>query len=137
MRKAIRLFSLLVAACLLSSCEVVDSQLLQKSREFFPKAEVYKVRPDTVQIETHIGNVSRKLVEEIFRNMLTQKGADIRQGFQVAGYRWLILGFDEYNAVWDLWYPQMFLVMDPQESGAWAMRTWGYIPDFKSMTVLR
>jgi hypothetical protein len=136
--KKVRLSLIFVLTVIfLSSCDVVDSKILEGARDYFPQAEAWKVRADTIQIETHVGNVSRKFVQETFRAMLAQKGGDIAQGFQVAGYRWLILGFDDYNAIWDMWQPQVFLVLNAQEMAGWCMRTWGYIPDQKTITVLK
>ena len=116
-------------ASFLSGCEIVDSKLLSGSREYFPKAEVLKFyRPDIVQIETHVGNVSKKFADKTFRAMLQgREGRDLMNGLQLAGYRWFVLGFDEFNVVWDT-QAGYYTVLDADEYVAWAQRTWGYVP---------
>lgn len=96
--------ALLAVAIFQQNCpkEFADGQFKSTVREYFPRAELYNPRPDVLHIETHVGNVTPKFGTETFQALMAQKGGEIRAGMNFGDYRWLILGFDDFNIVWPL-----------------------------------
>jgi hypothetical protein len=119
-----RLATVLLVSLLLTGCEFVDSQILKGAREYFPRAELVRPHRQVVHLETHVGNITRKFAAEAFRAMHQQKGRDLGIGLSLAGYRWMILGFDDFNVVWDT-SSQQFWVLDSREFGGWQLQVFG------------
>ena len=100
--KYIQLTTAAVVLLLLCGCDAVDSQILQTTRAYWPKVELFHPRRDIVLLETHMSGITAKFAAETFKAVLDEHGKDLRMGFQVSGYTVLILGFDGYHVVWSL-----------------------------------
>jgi hypothetical protein len=129
MRTAILLVSLTAA---LFSTACLEKEVVKNAREYFPKADVSRVGPLMLHVETHVGNVSRKLCTEITLAMIQKKGADLSMALSIDGYRYFSLGFDEYNVVWDM-QSQTVTTMDPSQAGQWFIQTFGYQPEMEKL----
>jgi hypothetical protein len=106
-----KLTALLALAVILQqdSCQqMVDTKALTGAVKYFPKAKIIKCYPTILHIETHVGNVTREFATFAMDNLLEQ----YRQEFEsvparvAGGYGWVILGFDDYNAVWRVGSPK-------------------------------
>jgi TonB family protein len=116
-------------ALITTGCDFVDDKVLAGSREYFPMAEVYKLNPQMIHIETHVGNISGAFAKKTFDAMLaTPEGGQLRTFLPLAGYRWFVLGFDAFNVVWDL-RAQRYYVLDPGQYEKWFTRTIGRWPE--------
>lgn len=111
---------------LLAGCPMVDSQMLSGTREYFPNAVIYKPRPDVMHIETNVGGVTKQFGKEFFDAMWRQRGQSMMQGLQWGNYRFLIIGFNEFNIVFDRAVPYQYQILDAREFGWWSQRTFGY-----------
>jgi hypothetical protein len=113
-----------VTLCL-GGCEFVDSKVLTECRKYFPQAEILHPRREILEIQTHVGNVSRLFAAKTFETMYADKGKKLARAASIAGYDWVILGFDDFKVVWNIRDTTSFLVMSPLEFDAWAGRTFG------------
>jgi TonB family protein len=129
-RKHIFLLSIVsLFALITTGCDFVDDKVLAGSREYFPKAEVYKLHPQMIHIETHVGNVSGAFAKKTFDAMLaTPQGEQLKTFLPLAGYRWFVLGFDDFNVVWDL-QAKRYDVFGPGQYKNWFTRTIGRRPE--------
>jgi hypothetical protein len=114
----------LIALCL-TGCEVVDSKILAGCREYFPQTEIKHPRRDILHIETHVGNVSQRFVAKTFQAMHAERGKDLALAASVGRYRWIIVGFNDFNVVWNPRDGTDFSVMDPTAFQTWARQTFG------------
>lgn len=87
---------------LLSGCEVVDRTVLQQAQAYWPQAELFHPRRDTILIETRMSGISVQFAGDVFKTMLAQHGQEMRPAFQASGYTILLLGFDGYHVLWSL-----------------------------------
>jgi len=74
----VRKFALAIIAAvsllLWCGCEMVDQQVLEKVRAYWPQAELFHPRRDTVLIETHVSGITAEFAKETFKAMLAQHG---------------------------------------------------------------
>jgi hypothetical protein len=103
------------------SCQQrVDSEALTGAVKYFPKAKIIKCYSNILHIETHVGNVTKEFAGFAMDHLLQQH----RQEFEsvltrvVGGYEWVILGFDDYNAVWKVGAPEATTI-DLAEFTSW------------------
>ena len=101
---------------MLCGCDAVDSSVLEKAREYWPQAELFHPRPDIVLIETHMSGITGQFAEKTFRAMMIENGRELRQAFEMSGYRVLILGFEGYHVVWSLPRERFWVLNDAQYS---------------------
>ena len=95
-----------------TACPIVDSSILLTSREYFPKAELYKFHLPMIHVETHVGNVTRKFVSEVFQKMASgSQGKQLLIAMRLSGYRWdtstnqhFVLDATQYSS----WFHQTF-----------------------------
>ena len=108
-----------------SAGKKANQAAFQEARVYFPKAEVIRCGPSGVvlQIETHVGNVSRQFVGETMSAFLqkTRPQLDHWSSLWLGGIVFLIVGFDDYNAVYKNNSPT-FSIMDSNESRDWYRR---------------
>ena len=118
----------LIPALQQQSCQqMVDPQVLQKSREFFPKAYIQKCFPDILHIETRVGNVTPEFGAKVMQALLQgEEGRKLQTGMQIGNYRWISLGFDDFNILWENGSPQ-FEIVTPHDAVQW-MSTHGKTP---------
>jgi hypothetical protein len=119
------LLPILALTFLLAGCDLVDSKLESETKAYFPAAEIVKPRRDVVHVETHVGNISREFAAQVMNSMLGEHGRDLSMGFKMSGYRWLILGFDSFNVVWDIANPSWFQVLNVRQFSLWVRATFG------------
>ena len=116
--------------------QMVDGQVLQEVRQYFPRAEIHKCFPDMLHIETRIGNISAKFADETFRTMMAgARGPQIHRGMTMAGYRWLSLGFDDFNVVWTNGGNP--IVLNRASAVSWMVATYGRVPAPGSCVYIR
>jgi len=103
-----------VGLLFLCGCEVVDRNVLETARVYWPQAELFHPRRDTVLIETHMSGISGQFAAKTFKAMLAENGRELREAFLVSGYTILILGFDGYHVVWSL-QRERYVVLDQNQ----------------------
>lgn len=95
---------------------VIQDKTAQGIREYFPDAEVMNVLPCVLTIETHVDNVSAKLITEVAHSLFTSPQArQLTLGMEVAGYNYFILGFTHHTIVYDRIGARYF-VFDAQQT---------------------
>jgi thiol-disulfide isomerase/thioredoxin len=116
-------FLLTVVTCFsfltITGCELVDSQVLEKTRAYFPAAEIIKPNAGLLHIETHVGNLSEKFIAEVFVKMRQENGRALALAMAASRYRALVLGFDGYNVVWVPSVSYNALITTPAQYAAW------------------
>lgn len=121
---ALILFALLFSA----ACPMVDSNILQSAREYFPDCIVIKPRPDVILVQTKVGGITQKFAGETFRAMLDRQGQKLSGGLALAGYRFFMLGFKDFIVIWDTNQPQIFWVFDYPQYVRWWRQMFGALP---------
>jgi len=95
---------------------IVQGKAAAGIREYFPEAEVMNVLPCTLTIETHVPNVSKKLLIELAHRLFhSQEARELVLGMELAGYNYFILGFTYNTIVFDR-YRSMYYVFDSVET---------------------
>jgi hypothetical protein len=122
------LTALIPVTLCLTGCEFVDSKVLTECRKYFPQAEILHPRREILHIQTHVGNVSGLFATKTFEAMYADHGKKLAMAASFAGYRWIILGFDDFKVVWNVRESTSFLVMSPPEFDAWARRKFDTAP---------
>ena len=67
------------------SCDLVDSQVLERTRAYFPSAEVIKPHPTVLHIETHVGHLSERFISEVFVKMQQESGRELGLAMAASG----------------------------------------------------
>lgn len=100
--------------CSLST--MVQGKTAEGIKEYFPDAEVMNVLPCVLSIETHVPNVTRKLLIEIMKGFANSPQAgQLDMGMQLAGYNYFILGFTTNTIVYER-YRHIWWVFDSVET---------------------
>lgn len=101
---------------------LVGGKAAEKFREYFPEAEVVNVIPCVLSVETHVDNVSRKLIVELAQKVFAMP--EMRQlviGMEISGYNYFLLGFTYHTIVFDR-HRGVYYVFDAEETGRFFQR---------------
>lgn len=111
----------LVVALQQQQCDVsavIQGKTQEGVREWFPDAEVMNVLPCVLSIETHVANVTPKLITEVAKAFFSSPQAkQLTVGMELAGYNYFVLGFTRNTIIYDR-YGGRWYVFDSQQTGS-------------------
>ncbi|MGH7259949.1 MAG: hypothetical protein ACREI9_04625 [Nitrospiraceae bacterium] len=84
---------------------LIDSKSVDEIRKYFPRAEVTKVLPCVLSVETGVpgDTLSRELLTQIAHKLFQSRETmgQLTTGMTIAGYNYFILGFYDHAIVYD------------------------------------
>lgn len=119
----LKLFAIPALCLVFTGCELnemVDSQILQQVREYFPMAELSHPKPDMLVIQTHLANLTEKFAEETTATILQRKcchgggigglaQGDLDAVLPAVGIVNLAIDYEEAGCVWAPSIPQIIV----------------------------
>jgi len=93
------------AVLALTGCDftqMVDSQVLEKVRAYFPAAEIRHVSHNhQLQIVTHLSGGSEEFYSQVMTKFLQEHASELAAGLPLGGYQLLTVDFEEGACLWN------------------------------------